>query len=82
MAIFVLTAQEEKELAVYEFSFKIKKNTKKTTILETVIQGDSGGPLIYNGVQVGLTSFGAAIGCEAGENKYDEIINDYFVFCI
>ena len=29
-------------------------------------QGDSGGPLIYNGIQVGLTSFGAAIGCEAG----------------
>ena len=28
-------------------------------------QGDSGGPLIYNGIQVGLTSFGAAVGCEA-----------------
>jgi len=28
--------------------------------------GDSGGPLIYNGIQVGLTSFGAAVGCEAG----------------
>ena len=48
--------------------FQITKLQKKTIILETVLQGDSGGPLIYNGVQVGLTSFGAAIGCEAGEN--------------
>ena len=56
------------------------KIAKKTIILETVLQGDSGGPLIYNGVQVGLTSFGAAIGCEAGENKHNKIINDYFVF--
>ena len=31
-----------------------------------VIQGDSGGPLIFNGIQVGLTSFGASVGCEAG----------------
>ena len=30
------------------------------------IQGDSGGPLIYNGIQVGLTSFGATAGCEIG----------------
>ena len=31
-----------------------------------MIQGDSGGPLTYNGVQVGLTSFGSSFGCEAG----------------
>ena len=71
MAIFVLTAQEEKEPAVYGFSFKLENCKKKTIISETALQGDSGGPLIYNGVQVGLTSFGAAIGCEAGENKHD-----------
>ena len=29
-------------------------------------QGDSGGPLTFEGVQVGLTSFGSDIGCEAG----------------
>ncbi|KAK3875356.1 hypothetical protein Pcinc_019766 [Petrolisthes cinctipes] len=28
--------------------------------------GDSGGPLNYNGVTLGITSFGAAAGCEAG----------------
>ena len=65
---------------LYRSSFKLQN--LRTIISETVLQGDSGGPLIYNGVQVGLTSFGAAIGCEAGENKHDEIINDYFVFCI
>ena len=32
-----------------------------------MIQGDSGGPLTYNGVQVGLTSFGSSLGCEAGQ---------------
>jgi len=31
-----------------------------------VCGGDSGGPLIYNGIQVGLTSFGATAGCEIG----------------
>ena len=30
-------------------------------------QGDSGGPLVYGGsTLVGVTSFGAAAGCEAG----------------
>merc|ERR1712024_335445 len=28
--------------------------------------GDSGGPLTFNGVHVGLTSFGSSQGCEAG----------------
>ncbi|KAK7066339.1 hypothetical protein SK128_015599 [Halocaridina rubra] len=28
--------------------------------------GDSGGPLNYNGVTIGITSFGASAGCEAG----------------
>jgi len=28
--------------------------------------GDSGGPLNYNGVTLGITSFGASAGCEAG----------------
>ncbi|KAF4521609.1 hypothetical protein B566_EDAN006651 [Ephemera danica] len=28
--------------------------------------GDSGGPLTYQGVQIGIVSFGAAAGCEAG----------------
>ena len=69
MAIFVLTAQEAKELAVYRSFFKLQN--LRTFISETVLQGDSGGPLIYNGVQVGLTSFGAAIGCEAGENEHN-----------
>lgn len=30
------------------------------------LQGDSGGPLNYNGVTIGITSFGASAGCEAG----------------
>ena len=29
-------------------------------------QGDSGGPLTFNGVHVGLTSFGSSQGCESG----------------
>ena len=35
-------------------------------IIFVIKQGDSGGPLTFNGVHVGLTSFGSSRGCESG----------------
>ena len=40
-------------------------------MVDSCFQGDSGGPLTFKGVQVGLTSFGSDIGCEAGFVDFD-----------
>jgi secreted trypsin-like serine protease len=47
-----------------------------------VFQGDSGGPLVYrekdgNYTQVGIVSFGAAGGCEAGYPAVFTRVNEY-----
>ena len=63
MDTFALTPQEEKEHVKYQL---LDVSEIDKFLIYFYIQGDSGGPLIFNGALVGVTSFGAAAGCEAG----------------